>query len=31
MEERFEIQHVTLQLECGNGAAQCRQEPEDVV
>jgi cobalt-zinc-cadmium efflux system protein len=31
MEERFEIQHVTLQLECGNGAGPCRQEPEDVV
>jgi cobalt-zinc-cadmium efflux system protein len=31
MEERFEIQHVTLQLESGNGAGQCRQEPEDAV
>lgn len=31
MEERFEIQHVTIQLECGNGTGPCRQEPDEVV
>jgi len=31
LEERFDIHHVTIQLECGNGAGPCRQEPDDVV
>jgi cobalt-zinc-cadmium efflux system protein len=31
MEERFAIQHVTVQLECGDGRTPCKQEPDEVV
>ena len=31
LEERFGIQHVTVQLESGDGRAACRQEPDEVV
>jgi cobalt-zinc-cadmium efflux system protein len=31
LDEKFEIHHVTIQLECGNGPGPCQQEPEGVV
>ena len=31
MEHRFQIQHVTVQWEQGNGAQTCKQEPDEVV
>jgi cobalt-zinc-cadmium efflux system protein len=31
LEERFQIQHVTVQWEQGNGTQTCKQEPDEVV
>ena len=31
LERRFQIQHVTLQIEQGNGCEPCRQAPDEVV
>ena len=31
LEERFQIQHVRVQWEQGNGARACKQEPDEVV
>jgi cobalt-zinc-cadmium efflux system protein len=31
MEHQFQLQHVTLQLEQGNGGQPCRQAPDEVV
>jgi cobalt-zinc-cadmium efflux system protein len=31
LHQRFEIEHVTIQIECGNANDGCRQEPANVV
>jgi cobalt-zinc-cadmium efflux system protein len=31
LEERFQIQHVTVQWERGNGTQVCKQAPDEVI